>query len=68
MRRAFQFFTVLILLALLVVPALAQDAEEAPVQASGLGGFMLIGGFAVIIAVGILLTQREASGDENDLV
>ena len=29
---------------------------------------MLIGGFAVIIAVGILLTQRESSGNEDDLV
>lgn len=68
MRRLLLTFSVLILSALLALPALAQEAEAEAPQATGLGGFMLIGGLAALFALGVLLTQRESSSNDDDLV
>ncbi len=69
MRRFLRTFSTLLLIALLALPALAQEAEVAATESPrGLGPLMLILGVGVVAFIGIRLAQREASGDENDLV
>lgn len=68
MRRLLPTLTVLMLLALTAIPALAQEAEEAVPTFNGLGLLMVLVGLTCAALIGFLMARREASGDENDLV
>ena len=68
MRRLFPTLTVLMLLALTAIPAMAQEIEEAAPTYNGLGLLMVLVGLASAALVGFMMARREASGDEDDLV
>lgn len=68
MSRLIPTLTVLMLLALTAIPALAQDVEEAAPTYNGLGLLMVLVGLACAAFVGFMMARREATGDENDLV
>ncbi|MBC6955148.1 MAG: hypothetical protein HND48_15010 [Chloroflexi bacterium] len=58
------------LLMLTALPALAQEAEAAAsVDApQGLGLLMLLIGLSAVAVIGLLMSRRESSGSDDDLV
>lgn len=68
MRRLILTLTVLMLLAITALPALAQDVEEASPTYNGLGLLMVLVGLSCVAIIGFKMAQSEANGDENDLV
>lgn len=68
MRRSLHTFILLLSLALLAAPAFAQDADAVSTEYSGAGGFMVLGGLAFLVIVGVMMSRREASANDEDLV
>ena len=69
MRRLIPTLTVLMLLALTTISALAQEVEEAVPTYNGLGWFLVVF-FALpsIVFVGFTMARREASAEDDDLI
>jgi hypothetical protein len=58
----------MLLLVLVALPTLAQDVEETSTTYKGLGLGALIIGLGAAVFVGVLMSRREATGHEDDLV
>ncbi|GIK29076.1 MAG: hypothetical protein IT298_09570 [Chloroflexi bacterium] len=70
MRPSTRVLGVIALLMLTALPALAQEAEAAAsVDApQGLGLLMLLIGLSAVAVIGLLMSRRESSGSDDDLV
>jgi hypothetical protein len=68
MRRGLPILTLLLILALLAMPALAQETANPADAPQGLGVMMLLVGLGAAAFVGYSMSRREASDDEDDLV
>lgn len=69
MRRLTHILTLLMLFALTALPALAQDVEEAEAATfNGLGIMMVLVGLGAAVILGVQMSRREASADDNDLI
>jgi hypothetical protein len=69
MRRLIPTLTLLMLLALTALPALAQEIEEAAPTYNGVGWFLVVFvALPSIVFVGFMMARRESSSNEDDLV